>query len=254
LTPDPWTALRKFTSARIALGRAGGSLPTREVLKFALDHAEARDAVNSELDFPRLEQDLSVFGLPVVTLASEAQDRKSYLHNPDLGRRLSDDSLLRLENLCPAAEHDVSIVVADGLSALAAQSHASTVLVSVIPSLVSKGFRVAPLALVRFGRVAIMDRVGAALHARVGLILIGERPGLGAADSLGAYLVFAPSVGKTDADRNCVSNIRPAGLPPEVAAGTISYLIQLMMRRRTSGISLKDERTMHWTKAVYARN
>jgi ethanolamine ammonia-lyase small subunit len=239
---DPWDSLRKFTSARIALGRAGGSLPTAELLRFALDHAEARDAVNSELDFPRLERDLSPLGLPLVTLASEARDRQSYLQNPDLGRRLSADSLARLQNFCPAGEHDVSIVVADGLSAFAAQSHAAAVLASLVPRLVNKGHRLAPAALVRFGRVAIMDRIGAAMHSRVGLILIGERPGLGAADSLGAYLVFAPSIGKTDADRNCVSNIRPAGLPPSEAAATILYLIEQMLERQTSGFGLKDER------------
>lgn len=242
-TSDPWASLRRFTSARIALGRAGGSLPTAELLRFSLDHAAARDAVNSELDFARLEEDLSVLDLPVVRLESEAADRQNYLQQPDLGRRLCAGSRRRLEGRHTLAEHDVSIVVADGLSAMAAQSHALAVLAALVPGLLNKEYRLAPLALVRFGRVAIMDCVGAAFAARVGLILIGERPGLGAADSLGAYLVFGPRIGKTDAARNCVSNIRPAGLPPDVAAETILHLIEQMIERKTSGIALKDERS-----------
>jgi ethanolamine ammonia-lyase small subunit len=239
---DAWASLRKFTAARIALGRSGGSLPTAELLKFELDHAAARDAVNSELDFARLKQDLASLGLAAITLRTEAGDRQTYFQRPDLGRRLSSESRLHLEQLHPSDDCDVSIIVADGLSALAVQLHAPTVLAALVPGLRSNKHGIAPITLVRFGRVAVMDEIGAAHKSRVAVILIGERPGLGAADSLGAYLVFAPSRGKTDADRNCVSNIRPAGLKPADAAQTILYLIQQILQKQLSGIAVKDER------------
>ena len=179
----------------------------------------------------------------MIALASEAPDKQTYLQRPDLGRRLSAESRGQLDKLSPATDYDLSIVVADGLSALAAQLHAPAVLASLVPMLLEKRYRLSPLALVRFGRVAVMDSLGTALTARIGLILIGERPGLGAADSLGGYLVFAPAPGKTDADRNCVSNIRPAGLKPAEAAETLFYLIEQINQKQISGVSLKDERT-----------
>jgi ethanolamine ammonia-lyase small subunit len=244
VTPDPWSFVRWHTAARVALGRAGGSLPTAEVLSFAMDHALARDAVHSELDLDATEESLRPLGLPVIRLQTQATDRLTYLQRPDLGRRLDDASLAALSaSPRPSRPPDVAVIVADGLSALAAARHAGAVLEALVPKLRSGGFTLPPLALVRHGRVAVQDEIGAALGAKLAVILIGERPGLGTPDSLGAYLVFDPKPGgRTDADRNCVSNIRPAGLPPPAAAETIHYLIAESLRRRISGVSLKDER------------
>jgi ethanolamine ammonia-lyase small subunit len=240
-TSDPWTMLRRHTPARIALGRAGSSLPTRELLDFSLAHAAARDAVHSVLDVERVESDLRPLGLAVVGVETRAADRQSYLHRPDLGRRLSEESRGRLEDLNAAAA-DVAVTVADGLSALAAQRHAPTLLAILVPVLRSAGVSLSPITVVTQSRVAVQDEIGALLRARCAVILIGERPGLGSADSLGAYLVFGPRVGRTDAERNCVSNIRPEGLSPAAAAETLAYLISESLRRRLSGVGLKDER------------
>lgn len=246
MTDDPWKQLRAYTGARIALGRSGGSLPTREVLAFAAAHAAARDAVHSELDWDAMELSLRPIGLPVLRLESQAVDRATYLRRPDLGRRLNDESRGRLDRLSRGAgadsQLDVALIVADGLSALAAQRHAPVVLESLVASLRAAGLRVSPLCIVRMARVAIEDEIGAALGARAAVILIGERPGLGSPDSLGAYTIFEPAPGKTDADRNCVSNIRPAGLVPRAAAETIAWLIRESLRRKISGVALKDDR------------
>jgi ethanolamine ammonia-lyase small subunit len=244
LVPDPWAALRQFTAARIASGRAGGSLPTAEVLKFGLDHAVARDAVHSVLNLDALEAAIARMGLPVVRVRSAAPDRLTYLQRPDLGRRLEESSGARLTQMAENFDRapDVAIIVADGLSATAVQSHAAAVLALLVPKLRAAKLEIAPIVLARLGRVALQDDVGASLRARCALILLGERPGLGAADSLGAYFVYDPRVGKTDADRNCVSNIRPSGLPLAAAADTIEYLITQSLQRGISGTALKDER------------
>ncbi|MGA2232461.1 MAG: ethanolamine ammonia-lyase subunit EutC [Tepidisphaeraceae bacterium] len=241
---DPWQSLRRHTAARIALGRAGSSLPTGELLKFSYDHAAARDAVHSELDWQRLRADLEPIGLPIVQVASSVNDRFTYLQRPDLGGRLNDQSRHELE----AAAHgngegfDVALIVADGLAALAAQLHAAAVIGPLVSLLRADHCRLAPLVLARMARVALQDEIGYLLHARAALILLGERPGLGAADSLGGYLVFNPRPGNTNAQRNCVSNIRPAGLPPAAAADTLHYLLMESLRRQISGVALKDER------------
>src|SRR4051794_3030439 len=224
LTPDPWTHLRRLTPARIALGRAGGSLPTAEVLAFAAAHAAARDAVHAALDVDQLERDLAPVGLPVIRLHSRAADRATYLQRPDPGRRLDDASRDRLHAARADPAPDVALLVADGLSALAAQRQAPPVLERLVPLLCGAGLRPSPVWVVLQGRVAVEDEVGQALGAAAAVVLIGERPGLGSPDSLGAYLVFGPRPGRTDADRNCVSNIRPEGLPPAAAAGTIAWL------------------------------
>jgi ethanolamine ammonia-lyase small subunit len=243
-TPDPWEWLRKWTPARIALGRAGGSLPTAQLLKFSLDHAAARDAVYSELDMSRLEQDLAGFTLHVMGVSTQVRDRRHYLERPDLGRLLDEPSLERLQLARSQSPHDVCLIVADGLSALAAQSHSPALLQNLIPVLQKASLLLAPLTIVRFGRVGVMDVIGAELNCRAAVILIGERPGLAACDSLGAYLVYEPGPGKTDADRNCVSNIHPAGLSPDAAAQTIFYLLSRMLDLGLSGVRLKDERTV----------
>jgi ethanolamine ammonia-lyase small subunit len=242
--PDRWTALKRFTAARIALGRAGGSLSTAELLRFDSDHACARDAVHAELDLNSLEADLAPLGLPVIRAQSRATDRFSYLQRPDLGRRLDPESLALLEQSVAGedAAPDVAIVIADGLSAGAAHAHAPPLLADLLPRLRGLKLLVAPLVVVRYARVAIQDEIGQVLAARSCVILLGERPGLAAADSLGAYFVFNPRIGNSDADRNCVSNIRRGGLSPRSAAETLEFVIAQGLIRRLSGTSLKDER------------
>ena len=241
--PDPWIGLRAHTAARIALGRAGGSLPTRELLDFNLAHARARDAVQAELDLTRLAGALAPLGLPLVTLASAAGTRLAYLQRPDLGRRLAPDSREELQRLAAnAGAPDLVVIVSCGLSAPAAQRQAPPLLNLLIPRLHAEQWQLAPLVIVPRGRVAIEDEIGELLQARLALILLGERPGLSSPDSLGAYLVHTPRPGRTDADRNCVSNIRPEGLSLDAAAETLHYLLTASRVRGLSGIALKDER------------
>jgi ethanolamine ammonia-lyase small subunit len=242
LISDPWDGLRRHTAARIALGRAGGSLPTREVLAFAAAHAAARDAVHEALDWDRLAADVRALPCDVVRLESAAGDRATYLQRPDLGRKLSDASAQTLAASKRAPAPDLALVVSDGLSAPAAQRQVTPLLHQLLPMLRTSGITVSPAFLVRFGRVAIEDEIGAGISAKAAVILLGERPGLGSPDSLGAYLVFAPKPGRTDAERNCVSNIRPGGLSFPAAAATLHYLITEAIRRQISGVHLKDGR------------
>jgi ethanolamine ammonia-lyase small subunit len=242
LIADPWTPLRRHTSARIAIGRAGASLPTGQWLEFSLAHAAARDAVHSVLDPDRLEADLRALHVDVIRLTTRAPDRLTYLQRPDLGRRLSEPSAAALASVTSGV--DLSISVGDGLSALAAQRHVPGLLALLLPLVRSSGFSLAPLTMIEQARVAAQDEVGHLLRARAALILLGERPGLGSPDSLGAYLVYAPRPGRTDAERNCVSNIRPDGLPLDDAAATIHYLVTQSFRRQLSGIHLKDNRPL----------
>jgi ethanolamine ammonia-lyase small subunit len=239
---DVWNSLRKYTPARIALGRAGGSLPTEEVLDFAWAHAEARDAVKADFDVEKLAASIERLDVRCLRLESAAVDRDTYVRRPDLGRRLSDESREILARLNPPTAADVALIVADGLSAVAAQEQAVKVLEKLLPVLASSRMSVGPVCVVRNGRVAIEDEIGERLKASAAVILLGERPGLGTADSLGAYLVYRPKVGKTDAERNCISNIRDAGLPPPSAAETIHYLLSEAITRKISGVMLKDER------------
>jgi ethanolamine ammonia-lyase small subunit len=245
VTRDPWTNLRSATPARIALGRAGGSLPTREWLDFKSAHAAARDAVHCAFDAERLAADLRALGVEVVAVDSAAGDRHTYLQRPDLGRRLDERSRYKLQELPrPQAAFDLAIIVSDGLSALAVHRQAVPLLVALLPRLRAGAWRLAPIVVARFGRVALQDEAGQVLSAQIALMLIGERPGLGSPDSLGAYLVYHPAPGNTDANRNCVSNIRPEGLPHEAAAETIYYLLTEARTRRLSGIQLKDQRAL----------
>jgi ethanolamine ammonia-lyase small subunit len=224
---DPWDDLRALTPARIALGRAGGSLTTAELLDFTAAHAAARDAVHAALDLDRLEAGLGGLDLPRLRLATQAPDRATYLRRPDLGRRLDAPSAARL---------------ADGLSATAAQAHAPPLVLGLAAALRGRGLRLGPLSLVTQARVAVADPIGEALGARAAVILLGERPGLDAPDSLGAYLVFGPRPGRTDAERNCVSNVRPEGLPVPAAVDLLAWLVGEALRRGLSGVALKDER------------
>ncbi len=241
---DPWVRLRAHTAARIALGRCGGSLPTAALLAFARDHALARDAVHAPFARETVGAQLAaIWGTPALPLASRAADRATYLRRPDLGRSLDAESLAR----CHAAAGmgaDVAIVVGDGLSAVAAEIQAPAVCAHLVPTLRDHGLTLAAPAVVAMARVAIGDEIGQALNARLVVVLIGERPGLGTPDSLGAYITHGPHPGLRDGERNCVSNIRPAGLPPVEGAAAIAWLVREALRRGLTGVRLKDERRL----------
>jgi ethanolamine ammonia-lyase small subunit len=242
--PDPWTALRAHTAARIALGRAGASLPTAEWLRFAQAHALARDAVHAPFDSAALAGELAQQAWACTVVESAAPDRATYLRRPDLGRRLSARSAALLAALPPAGGA-VAVVVGDGLSAQAAQRHALPLLLELRARLEGQGntgaMALGPLLLAHQARVALGDEVGGLLGARAVLVLIGERPGLSSPDSLGAYLTWAPQPGRSDAQRNCVSNIRPEGLAHAEAARKIAWLLGAAQRLGGTGVALKDE-------------
>lgn len=242
---NPWAALRQFTAARIALGRAGVSLPTDAHLAFQLAHAKARDAVHLALDVPALQAVLS--GHQTLALHSAAADRNIYLQRPDLGRRLDAASRQALLALKPSAQaqpawrYDLALVVVDGLSALAIEQNAAPFLAILQRRIAAENWAIAPICIVRQGRVAVGDEVAELLGAKAVVVLIGERPGLSAPDSMGLYLTWMPRVGLTDASRNCISNVRPAGLRYEEAAYKLHYLLSQARRRQLSGVGLKDE-------------
>jgi len=237
-TDDPLNPLKQFTAARIAIGRAGVSIPTKQSLEFNLAHAHARDAVYSVLDIDALSEKLKPFGLPVLALHSKAENRAQYLQRPDLGRKLKKSSAHKLED--NAGDYDIVIIIADGLSATAVNEHAVNLLQKLISLLVAAKLKLAPVCLMEQGRVAAGDKVAHLLNAKFSVLLIGERPGLSAADSIGAYLTYDPKPGLTDESRNCISNIRPKGLPSKLAAEKIFYLIQESFRLKLSGVALKD--------------
>ncbi|MES2279486.1 MAG: ethanolamine ammonia-lyase subunit EutC [Bacteroidota bacterium] len=237
---DPWSPLKQFTQARIALGRTGCSVPTKQTLDLNMAHAHARDAVYAELAMEMLEQQLQIFKLVILHLKSMAGHRAQYLQRPDLGRRLHPTSAEQLPifGQYPA---DVAIIIADGLSASGMNAHSLPLLQELIPLLQNSGLTIAPICLVDQGRVAIADDIGSGLKVKLSIILIGERPGLSSADSIGAYLTFNPQPGLTDDARNCISNIRPGGLSFKMAAGKINHLVQEAFRRQLSGVGLKDD-------------
>jgi ethanolamine ammonia-lyase small subunit len=238
---DPWSSLKAFTTARIALGRTGTAIPLKEVLSFKLAHAHARDAVYSRLDTNGLQEQLHVLHSSTLLLHSSAADRHEYLQRPDKGRRLDAHSTDILTGLSAAfLQKDVAIIIADGLSATAMNVHTLPLLTHLLPMLKAAGLSLAPLCITEQGRVAIGDEIGALLQAKMTVVLIGERPGLSAADSMGAYITFQPRVGNTDELRNCISNIRHGGLQYIAAAGKICYLLQEAIRLQLSGVGLKD--------------
>ncbi|NMM39014.1 MAG: ethanolamine ammonia-lyase subunit EutC [Glaciimonas sp.] len=248
---NPWESLRQFTAARIALGRAGVSLPTNPQLAFQLAHAKARDAVHLALDVPQLAQSFSAtlgeLNAPYLSLHSAAADRNIYLQRPDLGRRLDDASREALKNLAESqtpSRYDLAFVVVDGLSALAIEQNAAPFLSILRHRIFSENWSIAPICIVQQGRVAIGDEVAELLGAKAVVVLIGERPGLSSPDSMGLYLTWMPqvgSIGLTDAGRNCISNVRPAGLRYEEAAYKLHYLLTEANKRQLSGVDLKDE-------------
>ena len=240
IAPDPWTELRRHTAARIALGRAGHSLPTAEWLRFSLAHALARDAVHLPLDDALLAKQLSQAGFDTVRVESAAADRATFLRRPDLGRKLSPRGAGLLDALSSKAA-DVVVMVGDGLSARAVQAHALPLLLELRPRLEAQGQSLGPVAIALQARVALGDEVGDLLAARAVLVLIGERPGLSSPDSLGAYLTWAPQLGRADSQRNCVSNIRPEGLSFAQAARKLAWLLAAARRLGATGVDLKDE-------------
>ena len=238
---DSWRPLSAHTPARIALGRAGGSLRTESLLELRLAHAGARDAVHSAFDAAALEKEIQAQGLATERLATAASDRATYLARPDLGRILDPESEARLHARAAAwGTRDLAIIVSDGLSARAAAGHAAVTVAELAKALSGSGWTLYPILVVPYARVKIQDAVGAILGARHSVILLGERPGLSAHDSLGAYLTFDPRAERTDADRNCVSNIRGGGLTPLSAARKIAGLLIESRRLGLSGTALRD--------------
>jgi ethanolamine ammonia-lyase small subunit len=240
-TPAPPRSLRDLrhlTPARVGLGRAGASLPTSALLEFTLDHARARDAVHAGFDISAIVSGLDALGLPVLQVSSCAQGRKEYLRRPDLGRQLDPAS----RDLLASGHHGpchFAVVIGDGLSPSAINAHAVELIRSLIPRL--DGVEIGPIVVATDARVALGDEIGALLQARMAVMLIGERPGLSAPDSLGVYLTFAPKAGCTDAMRNCVSNIHASGLSYDEAAFKIAWLVRAGLARGVTGVALKDE-------------
>lgn len=236
---DRFETLRQFTAARIGLARSGPGIATRDHLAFRAAHALARDAVHTPLDLDALEAALRPLDLPVLQVESRAPDQQTYLTRPDLGRRLSDAAAERLRGA--AADIEIAVLVAGGLSAFATASHAADLLALLVPAWQREGRKLGPLCIAPRGRVALGDELGAILGARLVLVLIGERPGLTSPDSLSAYLTLGPRLGRTDADRNCISNIRPEGMDLAEGARRILWLADQALTRGISGVALKDD-------------
>lgn len=233
--------LRALTPARVGLGRTGVSQQTRDLLEFQRAHAQARDAVQARLDSAAVAAAIGeISGGEALRLHSAAADRTTYLQRPDLGRTLDQRSRNTLLDFAANHSHpwDLALVVADGLSALAVERHAAPLLRELLPRL--EGWRIPPVCVVEQGRVAIADGIGETLKSEMSAVLIGERPGLSSPDSLGAYITWHPQTGRTDAERNCVSNIRSEGLDYGTAAAQIAYYLTEARRRRLSGIALKN--------------
>ena len=235
---DNWHLLKKYTNARIALGRSGNSLPTNKVLEFRMAHALAKDAINTELDILNLVEDVKKLSLNSILVQSQITNETDYLKNPNIGRLLNEMSLKKLED-CPEKNTPLSIIIADGLSAEAINIHAVKLIAHLLPKLKFK--TLSPIIIVKYGRVAISDEIGEMLNSSIALILIGERPGLSSPTSMGAYITYHPKKGNTDETRNCISNIQSEGLSYEFAAMKLAYLIDEMLHKKLSGVDLKDD-------------
>ena len=244
VTLDLWREWRAATPARLALGRAGAGLPTDEALRFGWAHAMARDAVHAALDADALEASLHAQGWPVERVHSRAPDRTTYLRRPDLGRQLDPTDADRLRLVAEPSSHgpacDVCIVIGDGLSSLAVERHAAPLLAALRPHL-PETTRFAPVVIASQARVALADQAGEAFGAKLAVMLIGERPGLSSPDSLGIYLTHTPRRGRNDAERNCISNVRPEGLSYDAAAFKLAWLMRAALRLGQTGVALKDE-------------
>ena len=239
--PDSWAALKKFTDARIAIGRAGASWRTETLLSFRLAHAQARDAVCRTFEISEVEKQIKQLGYETARLSTMASSRDVFLKRPDLGRTLSEESRQFLRQHSAWVGRHLVVLVSDGLSGLATETQAVPVLSKLLPMLIKAGWTISPIFVVPYARVKLQDEIGALLEARHALALLGERPGLGSPDSLGAYFTYQPGPGKTDADRNCISNIRPQGLPPDEAARKLAQLLLRSGEQRCSGIQLKED-------------
>jgi ethanolamine ammonia-lyase small subunit len=231
--------LRQMTDARVSLGRHGAGLPTKAQLSFLLDHARAREAVWTSIDRVSLTQRLDAAGFSAISVDSMAGDRSTYVRRPDLGRLLDAPSAERLKASASGKSYDIAIVVADGLSSSAVDLNAVPLIEALVPKLAVIGLQTAPIVLASQARVALGDPVGEALRAKLSILLVGERPGLSAADSLGAYITYGPKPGNPDSGRNCISNIRDGGLKFAEAAEIIANLVRDMVRTQVSGVALK---------------
>ncbi|HTJ96364.1 MAG TPA: ethanolamine ammonia-lyase subunit EutC [Rhodocyclaceae bacterium] len=236
--PDVWNGVQQFTRARVALGRTGVSLPTQEVLKFSLAHAQARDAVHLPLDTDHVQVELIARGFQVIRAHSAAPDRATYLRRPDWGRKLSDASRALLATQRSARAPEFVFVIADGLSSRAAANAFPLLdaMESLLPNL-----HHAPVVIATQARVALGDEIGHLLGAKQIVMMIGERPGLSSPDSLGLYMTHGPKPGLSDADRNCISNVRPEGLGYSAAAHKLAYLMAGARQLGHSGVDLKDD-------------
>lgn len=248
---NPWERLKDFTDARIALGRTGGSLKTQELLQFRKDHALAKDAVWASLDSNSLEAEIKAIKIPSIILSSQAESRETYIKRPDLGRKLSEESIAAIKNSKPEAT-DISIILADGLSANAISLHAIPFLQEFLSKV--NGLSLAPISIVKQGRVAISDEIGELFSSKISIILIGERPGLSSPYSMGIYLTYNPKAGNTDEKRNCISNIRTGGLPYAYAAEKLAFLCSEALRLKLSGVQLKDTFDHHLLKNESGKN
>jgi len=236
VTRQSWAQLRALTPARIALGRAGAGLPTSAYLEFQAAHARARDAVHAKLDLNGMLENIAARGWPALNVHSAAQTREDFLRRPDLGRALSAESKARLSE--PMVAPDVVIVIGDGLSSIAVERNAIHVLERLWPAIAATELQLAPIIVAEQARVALADEIGEILQARLSVMMIGERPGLSAADSLGIYLTYAPRLGRVDSERNCISNIREGGMSAAEAAAQTANLIRSMLTHGASGILL----------------
>jgi ethanolamine ammonia-lyase small subunit len=234
--PQNWIALRRYTPARIAIGRAGCGLPLRAHLEFQAAHARARDAVQASLHVDALAGAIAALGWPVCTVRSAAPNRQVFLRQPNLGRLLSNESKAELSE--PMVAPDVVIVIGDGLSSMAVERNAIPVLKLLWPQLQNLGYRLGPIVVATQARVALADHISELLQAKLSIMMIGERPGLSAADSLGLYLTYGPRVGRVDSERNCISNVRDEGMSAEMAAAQALGLIKSIFAHRASGVLL----------------
>ncbi|MCB1178008.1 MAG: ethanolamine ammonia-lyase subunit EutC, partial [Leptospiraceae bacterium] len=236
---DSWEELKRFTDARIAMGRAGVSIPTAKLLSFQLAHAKARDSIYRELDCESLKKSLKQIKLDSILLNSNANNKITYLKNPELGRSLDEPSKKELKKL-KISKPELSIILADGLSARAVEENSIPFIKELI-SILPKDWKLSPISIVTGGRVAVGDEVGEILKSKFSLILIGERPGLSSPNSLGAYLTINPRKGRKDSERNCISNIRPEGLSHKNAAKKAAYLLKKALELGLTGVNLKDD-------------
>ena len=239
---DEWEKLKQFTDARIAIGRAGSSIPTRPMLEFQLAHAQAQDAVYQALDVTTLAEKIKSLGLETITVKSQAEDKQDYLKRPDLGRLLDQNSVEALkQHSQQSAKFDVCIVVGDGLSALAIEENAFKLIQSLQPEIKQENWMIAPIVIATGSRVALGDQVCEILNAKMLIMLIGERPGLSSPDSLGIYYTFEAKSGDLDSKRNCISNVRPAGLSIPIATQRLMNLMRKSKNLGYSGVNLKDD-------------